>query len=185
MSFHGQRIIPAINNMKNFEKMLDSRYEYGVFLDMHISALKSVFSLAKKHHKKMFLHADLIQGLKNDEYGAEFLCQQIKPYGLISTRSSAVLKAKQNGILAIQRVFIIDSNALKRSISLVDKTKPDYIEILPGLIPKIIKQMKEKTGKEVFAGGLIETAEEVMNALESGACAVTTSNTSLWEEFQT
>ncbi len=164
--------------------MLNSPYEYGVFLDLHISTLKNVFALAKKHNKKMFLHADLVQGLKNDEYGAEFLCQQIKPYGLISTRGSAIIKAKQNGIVAIQRAFIIDSNAMKRSISLMDKTKPDYIEILPGLIPKIIKQVKEETGKEVFVGGLIETVEEANQALEAGASAITTSNIDLWDYYK-
>jgi glycerol uptake operon antiterminator len=32
----------------------------------------------------------------------------------------------------------------------------------------------------VLAGGLIRTAEEVHNALEAGASAVTTSNRELW-----
>lgn len=169
--------------MKDFEKMLRSNYQYGVFLELHISQIRSVYKLANEHDKKMFLHADLIQGLKNDEYASEYLCQEINPYGLISTKTSVILKARQKGVQAIQRIFILDSNALKRNIALVNRAQPDYVEVLPGLIPKVIKEIKQKTGKNVFAGGLIETVAEVEQALEVGASAVTTSDKELWKYF--
>ncbi|GMB09689.1 glycerol uptake operon antiterminator [Thermolongibacillus altinsuensis] len=184
MDFHGQKILPAIRSMKDFEKLLKMNYQYGVFLDIHIGMLKSVYEYANQHQKKMFLHVDLIQGLKSDEYATEFLCQQLKPYGLISTKSSVITKAKQKGVLAIQRTFIIDSNAMERSILLIEKTNPDYIEVLPGLVPKVIRQLREKTGKAIFAGGLIESPEEVEEALNAGAIAVTTSNVELWRHFE-
>jgi glycerol uptake operon antiterminator len=184
MDFHGQKILPAIRSMKDFEKLLKMNYQYGVFLDIHIGMLKSVYEYANQHQKKMFLHVDLIQGLKSDEYATEFLCQQLKPYGLISTKSSVITKAKQKGVLAIQRTFIIDSNAMERSILLIEKTNPDYIEVLPGLVPKVIRQLREKTGKAIFAGGLIESPEEVEEALSAGAVAITTSNVELWRHFE-
>ena len=43
MTFHGQKILPAIRSMKDFDKMLDTPFTYGVFLDLHIGMLKSVF----------------------------------------------------------------------------------------------------------------------------------------------
>ncbi|MGX1901231.1 glycerol-3-phosphate responsive antiterminator [Thermolongibacillus altinsuensis] len=184
MNFQGQKILPAVRSMKDFEKLLKMNYQYGVFLDIHIGMLKSVYEYANQHQKKMFLHVDLIQGLKSDEYATEFLCQQLKPYGLISTKSSVITKAKQKGVLAIQRTFIIDSNAMEKSISLIEKTNPDYIEVLPGVVPKVIRQLREKTGKAIFAGGLIESPEEVEEALNAGAIAVTTSNVELWRHFE-
>jgi glycerol uptake operon antiterminator len=184
MNFQGQKILPAVRSMKDFEKLLKMNYQYGVFLDIHIGMLKSVYEYANQHQKQMFLHVDLIQGLKSDEYATEFLCQQLKPYGLISTKSSVITKAKQKGVLAIQRTFIIDSNAMEKSISLIEKTNPDYIEVLPGVVPKVIRQLREKTGKAIFAGGLIESPEEVEEALNAGAIAVTTSNVELWRHFE-
>ncbi|RLQ91656.1 glycerol-3-phosphate responsive antiterminator [Falsibacillus albus] len=184
MSFHGQKIIPAIRSMKDFEKMLDTPYTYGVFLDMHIGMLKSVFGHAKQHGKKMFCHVDLIQGLSNDEAAAEYICQEIKPYGLISTKGSVIMKARQKGVYATQRAFIIDTHALERSIKLIEKTNPHYIEVLPGVIPKIIKEIHERTGKPIFAGGLIDHAEEVEEALQAGASAITTSNLDLWNKYR-
>lgn len=185
MSFEGQKILPAIRSMKDFDKMLETSFQYGVFLDIHVGMLKSVFEYARNHNRKMFLHIDLIHGLSSDEYAAEYICQEIKPYGIISTKGSVIKKARQKGIYATQRMFVIDSSAMNRSIELIHKTDPDFIEVLPGVIPKIIKEIKEKTGKPIFAGGLIETIEEVEEAIEAGATAITTSDRSLWKHFNT
>ncbi len=183
VSFHGQKIIPAIRSMKDFEKMIDSPYTYGVFLDLHVGMLKSVYSHAKKHNKKMFCHVDLIHGLSSDEAAAEYICQELKPYGLISTKGSVITKARQKGVYATQRAFILDTHALERSIKLIAKTDPDYVEVLPGVIPKVIKEIHERTGKPIFAGGLIDHVDEVEQAIEAGASAVTTSNLMLWDKF--
>ncbi|HHW36281.1 MAG TPA: glycerol-3-phosphate responsive antiterminator [Bacillales bacterium] len=178
-----QKILPASTNMKEFERFLKSRYEIGVFLDMHISQLKHVYTLAKEHGKKLIYHVDLIHGLKNDEYATEYICQEYKPYGLISTKSGVILKAKQKKVTAVQRIFLIDSHALEKSYKLIEKTQPDFIEVLPGAMPQIIKEVKERVNIPIFAGGLIRTPEDVRNALDAGATAITTSKRELWEAF--
>lgn len=183
MPFRQQHILPAVRKMKDFEKLLSCTYPYIVLLDCHISRLKTIVDLAKSHGKKLLLHADLIEGLKNDEYAAEFLCQMMEPAGLISTRANVILKAKQNGLLAIQRLFLLDTNALEKSYLLLERTKPDYIEVLPGIMPHIIREVHERTGIPIFAGGLIRTIEEVDQAVAAGATAVTTSRSDLWEHF--
>ncbi|MCA1062698.1 glycerol-3-phosphate responsive antiterminator (plasmid) [Cytobacillus spongiae] len=183
MTFAGQKILPAIRSMKDFDKMLETSFEYGVFLDLHVGMLKSVFEYAKKQNRKMFLHLDLIHGLSSDEYATEYICQEIKPYGIISTKGNVIKKARQKGVYATQRMFVIDSSAMKRSIELIHKTEPDFIEVLPGVVPKIIKEIREKTGKPIFAGGLIDTVEEVDAALQAGATAITTSDRALWKHF--
>ncbi|ADE67586.1 MULTISPECIES: glycerol-3-phosphate responsive antiterminator [Priestia] len=180
MSFHGQSVLPAVRDMKQLEKFLVSNYEYGVLLDNQVGMLKGIMKEVHKHEKKLIIHLDLIHGLKHDEYAVDFLCQEFKPAGIISTRTNVILKAKQRGIYAIQRVFLLDSTALKKSYELMKKVKPDYIELLPGIVPTLIQEVKAETGIPVLAGGLIRTAEEVHNALEAGASAVTTSNRELW-----
>ncbi|MGP4081182.1 glycerol-3-phosphate responsive antiterminator [Pseudalkalibacillus sp. R45] len=178
-----QKILPAIRNMKDFEKLLESNYQYLVLLDSHIGQLKSLSQTAKRHGKKLLVHVDLIQGLKNDDHAAEFLAQEFKVDGLISTRASVIMTAKKKGLLAIQRLFLLDSSALKKSYSLLEKTKPDYIEVLPGIMPPIISEVHENTGIPIFAGGLIRTIDDVERALDAGATAVTTSRTELWKLF--
>lgn len=175
-----QKILPASANMREFERFLDSPYEIGVFLDLHIAQLKNVSMLAKQHGKKMIYHVDLIHGIRNDEYATEYICQEFNPFGLISTKAGVIIKAKQKGVIAVQRIFLIDSHALEKSIKLIEKTRPDYIEVLPGAMPWMIKEVKERVKTPIFAGGLIRTQKEVENALQAGATAITTSKMDLW-----
>ncbi|MCY7788690.1 glycerol uptake operon antiterminator GlpP [Bacillus inaquosorum] len=184
MSFHNQPILPAIRNMKQFDEFLNSSFSYGVILDIHLGQLKGVIREAQKHGKNMMVHVDLIQGIKHDEYGAEFICQDIKPAGIISTRSNVIAKAKQKKIYAIQRLFLLDTSAMEKSMEFVGKHKPDFIEVLPGIVPSLIREIKEKTGIPIFAGGFIRTEEDVEQALKAGAVAVTTSNTRLWKKYE-
>lgn len=173
-------ILPAIRNMKEFERLLKSDHEYIIFLETRISQVKNLVKTAKSYNKKVLLHVDLIQGLKADEYGVEYLVREIKPDGLISTRGSVIALAKKHRLLAVQRLFILDSQALTHHLKISQNVRPDYIEILPGLIPSIIKEIQEATGVPVIAGGLIRTREDIENAYKGGAQAVTTSKTELW-----
>lgn len=59
--------------------------------------------------------------------------------------------------------------------------RPDMIEILPGLMPKIIRRISRLVKVPVIAGGLISEKEDVVAALAAGATAVSTTNPSVWE----
>lgn len=177
-------VIPAIPSFKKFEKFLSSNYETCIMLEVHLAQLKNITSIAKQHGKNIIFHMDLIEGLKNDDRGTEYICQEFRPYGLISTKSNVIQKAKQKGVLSIQRMFLIDSHALEQSYRHIEMVKPDYIEVLPGTMPWMIREVREKTNIPIFAGGLIRTTKEVEQAIAAGATAVTTSKQSIWEAFE-
>lgn len=184
LHFQNQRIIPAAKTISQVDKAFASPFEYIVLLEMHISQLMPIKREALKLGKKLIIHADLIHGLKTDNFAADFLCNEIKPDGIISTRSNMILKAKKSGIIAIQRVFLIDTIALEKSYSLIDKTTPDYIELLPGIIPEMIEEVYERTKVPVITGGLIRKEHEILAAIEAGAVAVTTSDKKVWSNYQ-
>lgn len=183
--FMKQPILPAVKQLKDFEKLLNSSYEYMVMLDVHVSQLRDVFQLARQHKKQLLLHVDLIRGLQSDIYGTQFLCQEFRPFGLLSTKSNVIIEAKARGIMAIQRVFLIDNNALTTSAALLAKTKPDYIEVLPAAM---LNNIKEEIDKHIhipiWAGGFVQTVQDVETALNSGALVVTTSNKELWNHYE-
>ncbi|UOY92052.1 glycerol-3-phosphate responsive antiterminator [Ectobacillus sp. JY-23] len=184
MEFHEQRVLPAVRHIKDLEKLLRSKYTYIVLLDLHVAQMKSVISLAKRHGKKVFLHVDLIRGLQSDAYATDFLCQEFEPYGLLSTKANVIIKAKQKGVVAIQRIFLIDSSSLEKSYALLEKTRPDYIEVLPGALTEVIAEVKERTGIPILAGGFLRSVEDAEKALAAGATAITTSDRSLWEHYE-
>lgn len=173
-------VLPALRNMKEFERLLKSDHEYIIYLEVRLSQLKTLVQTAKKAGKKVILHVDLIQGLKADMYGIEYLVREVKPDGIVSTRSNVITLAKKNKLMTIQRLFLLDSQALENNINLINQVKPDYIEILPGIIPSVIKEVNEKTGIPVIAGGLIRTEEDVRLAYKGGAVAISTSQPELW-----
>lgn len=174
-------ILPAIRDLKDFDKILESQHHYFALLDMHLSQLKPIVRAAKKYDKKVLLHADLVHGLRSDESAAEFLCQDIQPYGLISTRGTMLSVAKKKGLLTIQRIFMLDSLSLQTSYRTLEKVKPDIIELLPGIIPSMIKEVRKETNVPVIAGGLIRTKQDVKQAIDAGASAVSTTRFDLWE----
>ena len=58
--------------------------------------------------------------------------------------------------------------------------RPDSIEILPGLMPKVIRRVARLVKAPVIAGGLISEKEDVMAALSAGAISVSSTNQSVW-----
>lgn len=184
MHFANQTILPAVRNMKDFEELMKRDMAYIILLETHLAQLPSLIRFAKKHEKKVILHADLIQGLKHDEAATQFLCQMLQPDGIISTHGAVISTAKKNHILAIQRVFLIDSHSLKTSYRVLQNSKPDYLEVLPGVLPDIIREVKSGTHTPILAGGFIRTREEIDTVLEAGATAVTTSHRELWDYRQ-
>ncbi|GGC82598.1 glycerol uptake operon antiterminator regulatory protein [Thalassobacillus devorans] len=175
-----QKILPAVKKIKDFEKLLESDSDYIVLLDTRVSQLKHLVRYGQKAGKSVFVHTDLIQGLKTDDYGMEFLGQDIKPDGVISTRASVIQQSKRYRMTAIQRMFLIDSHAIDHNLKLIQKTKPDYVELLPGILPEQIAFIKETLGIPIIAGGLIRNHQEVNQAIEAGATAISTSRSDLW-----
>lgn len=184
MSFDGQKILPVIREMRGFEKLMESNYTYIVILGIHIGQLRSAMKFAERQDKKILLHADLVSGLRHDEFAAEFLCDEIRPEGIISTSTKVIQTAKKRGIMGIQRLFLLDSMALDTNLKMLQNSNPDYIEALPGILPSIITEIKEATGIPILAGGLIRSEEDARASLNAGADAITTSRKSLWKEGQ-
>ncbi|SET10374.1 glycerol uptake operon antiterminator [Oceanobacillus limi] len=173
-------IIPAIRNMKDFDEVLETSHKAIVLLETRLAQLKDMVAYAKRKNKKVFLHFDLIQGLKADDYGMEFLIREVKPDGILSTRGKVIGLAKKHNLLAIQRLFLLDSSALDNNLTLIRKSKPDCIEVLPGIIPRMIEKVHQDSGLPIIAGGLIKEETDVTAALEAGAVAITTSDKTLW-----
>ena len=77
---------------------------------------------------------------------------------------------------------MLDSSSLDNSLKSALELRQDAVEIMPGIIPKIIKKTCEKLHIPVIAGGLIEDKHEVITALEAGATSISTSRIDLWYE---
>lgn len=182
MHFEQQRIVPAISNYKQLKVFLTASLTYCVLLDFQLAELNEVIHELKHHKKKVLVHMDLIKGLAANEFGAIYLIQQLKVDGIISTKTSPLIVAKKRRIIAIQRIFLKDSLSLEKSLNVVQKLQPDYLEILPAISTPVLPYIISKSGCKVVCGGLIQSIHEIDACLQNGAVSVTTSNPELWNQ---
>ena len=91
--------------------------------------------------------------------------------------------AKETGLLTVQRFFMVDSQSVRTAEETLKTTRADMIEVMPGLLPKVIEKLAVSGRTPVIAGGLIETVEEIRAAFAAGASAVSTAKVELWKNF--
>ena len=134
---------------------------------------------AHKSGKSLFIHIDLAEGIAKDKFGVQYV-KSMGVDGIISTRANLIKFAKDEKLFTVQRFFILDSRSVEAITETVKTSKADMIEVMPGVVPKIIQRLKEKLTVPIIAGGLIETQEEAEAAEKSGAQAISTGAKCLW-----
>ena len=95
-------------------------------------------------------------------------------------QSHCWLRGQRNWVIYHITLFIIDSMAFENISKQCHLVKADFIEILPGVMPKIIKKICKMGNIPVIAGGLVMDKEDVMAALSAGAISVSTTNQDVW-----
>lgn len=83
-------------------------------------------------------------------------------------------------MIAIQRTFMVDSLALSTLRKQLGIFKPDAVEIMPGVIPQILKEIRGFVVIPLIAGGLLSNKKDVIAALTAGADAVSATQEDLW-----
>lgn len=136
---------------------------------------------AKVNGKFVFIHIDLTDGIGKDKSGINWL-KKLGADGIVSTRTQLIRAAHDCGMLSVQRFFMLDSNGMHSVAETIENTKPDLIEIMPGVIPKALKLFSYQR-TPVIAGGLIESKQEATAALSAGAVAVSSGKKELWNEI--
>jgi glycerol uptake operon antiterminator len=143
-------------------------------------SIADIVAKIKKAGKFAMVHVDLIDGLASRDVAVDFIAKNTNADGIISTRPNIVHKAKTCGLLAVQRFFLLDSIAVSNIEKQPSLKDADAVEILPGLMPKIIQKLVGSIGKPIIAGGLINDKEDILNALNAGAIAISSTNHDTW-----
>nr|WP_300849213.1 glycerol-3-phosphate responsive antiterminator [uncultured Schaedlerella sp.] len=117
---------------------------------------------------------------KTLDVSVEFILRNAGADGIVSTKPNLVKEAQKQGFIAIQRTFLVDSIALNSLEKQVELSMPSAIEIMPGIMPDIIRQVKHAVNIPVISGGLLSEKKHVITALSAGADAVSTTNHALW-----
>lgn len=173
-------VIAAVKNMDGVQKCLKSEVKIVFILFGDMCNIGGISEQIKAAGKIALVHIDLIEGLGNQEIAVDYIRQNTKADGIISTRMSLINRAKELELFTVYRIFVLDSRAYQSVEKQKNQIKADFIEMLPGVMPKIIKKINGMSSKPLIAGGLISDREDVIEALDAGAISVSTTNQDVW-----
>ncbi len=173
-------VIPAIKDEETFNAALLCSNEIVFIIISNIMNLKNMCEKLKEKKKIVFIHVDMIDGLNSTNFGIEYIMNTIKPDGILSTKSNVIAHAHKKNIMAIQRFFVLDSFSFEKTIANIKENKSVAVEIMPGLMPKIIKRLASKIKRPIITGGLIDEKEDIINVLSVGATSISTTDKKLW-----
>ena len=170
-------VIAAVHD-NLFDEALRSPSTVIFMLGGSLLTLQDRIKAAKEVGKTVFVHIDLAEGIAKDRAGVEYIAC-CGAHGIISTKANLIKIAKELGLLTVQRFFVYDTQGVESIAGMLNVSCSDVVEIMPGVIGKIIERFSS-VRVPLIAGGLIETKAEVTAALNLGAYAVSTGKKELW-----
>lgn len=170
-------VIAAVGDDK-WQKALASPAKVIFYMSADLLTIGERVTQAHRAEKYVMVHLDMASGIGRDRTGIRFL-KSCGVDGVISTKAQLIRYARELGLFTVQRFFAVDSAGVEGLGEMFRTTGPDLMEIMPGVVTKVIARYA-KSGVPVIAGGLIQTKAEVTEALGAGATAVSTGQPELW-----
>ena len=177
--FRESPIIAAVNSDELLEKACKSDIDVVFVLYGSILSLPGIVDILKESGKTVIVHTDLITGLSSKDIAVDFIKEKTRADGIITTKPTLLKRAKELDLVAGERSFLVDSMALSATVSRIKSFRPDFLEVMPGLIPRVIRELSS-FGVPIVAGGLISTRGEIMEALGAGASAISSTSPDIW-----
>lgn len=173
-------VIAAIKHDQGLERCLSCDSKVVFVLYGSIITIADIVRRLREADKCVFVHIDLLDGLSAREAAVDYLIRAACPDGIISTKPALIKYARAKNLLTVQRFFVLDSLALDNIRKADQNDSADLVEILPGLMPKIIAKLTSELKKPLIAGGLISDKEDIVTALAAGAIAISSTNQDVW-----
>lgn len=174
-------IIIAIKSDDDLEHCLGCESPVVFVLYGSVVRIPAIVQRLKNAGKFVFVDVDLLDGLSAREAAVDYLAQNTGADGVVSTKIALVRRAKALGLISVYRTFMLDSMALESVKKNGNSTSADFLEILPGVMPKLIERLKAFSALPLIASGLIADKEDVITALAAGAVAVSTTCRAVWD----
>ncbi|MGN8630563.1 glycerol-3-phosphate responsive antiterminator [Blautia sp. HCP3S3_G3] len=174
-------IITAVKDDSGLEACLKAESGVVFILFGDICNIHEIVKRIKENGKIAIVHMDLLGGIGSKDVAVDFIRNQTEADGIISTKTTLLKRAKELGMFTVLRSFILDSMSLNGIRRQYEQVKPNMVEILPGIMPKITKRVVEEIPVPVICGGLISDKEDIISALSAGAAAISSTNQTIWE----
>ncbi len=174
-------IIPAIRGPEYINLAMVSPSAIVWLLYGTPLTLPEIVRQVRSAGKLPIANLDLLTGFAHDADGIALLAAE-GIAGVVSTRQGVLRAARAQGIIAVQRTFIVDSIAVGNITRALHHFLPDAIELLPAAAaPLCVTALHAaQPNLPVIATGLVTSMRQVDDLIRCGVSSVATSDTSLW-----
>jgi glycerol uptake operon antiterminator len=175
------RVIPAVRAPEFLLRGAQAPGKIVYFLFGNPEDIEQMAETVVAADKVPILNLDLAAGLARDQAAVSFLARR-RVQGIISTHPEPLRAARDFGLFAVQRTFLLDSAALHSVLRSLDHFLPDALEVLPAMTaPHIVAQLRKNYPLlPVVAGGLIKSLREIEELVQQGVSSVSVSDCALW-----
>lgn len=173
-------VIASIKDEDGLRAVLHAPCPVVFVLFGSVMTIHNIVATLKSAGKAVFVDVDLLDGFSSKPIAVDFLKTHTKVDGVLSSKSIMVRAAKAAGLMAVHRLFLVDSFSYNNVSKQVKISEPDAVMILPGCMPRVISWVCNDTDLPLIAGGLVCDKADVMAALGAGAKAIASSNRDVW-----
>ncbi|QUH03864.1 glycerol-3-phosphate responsive antiterminator [Saccharopolyspora erythraea] len=173
-------VIASVKDDAGLQTVLRSDCPVVFLLYGSVLTVPSLVDALKSGGKTVLVNVDMVEGLNAKEIAVQYIREKTGADGILSSKAVMVKAAREQGLLAVHRFFLVDSfsyHNLGRQIAI---SRPDYVEILPGCVPRVITWLRQDIEVPIIAGGLVCDKDDVVAALGAGAAAIASSNVDVW-----
>ena len=174
-------IIPAIRGPEYIQRALASPSVIVWLLYGTPLTLPDIVRQVRSAGKLPVANLDLLTGFAQDSDGIDLLAAE-GIAGVVSTRQSVLRAARAQGMIAVQRTFVVDSIAVGNIVRALQHFLPDAVELLPAAAAPLCVATLRKAQPQlpIIATGLITTMRQVDDLIRCGVSSAATSDVSLW-----
>lgn len=174
-------MIPAVRQPQNIERAIAAPSAVVYLLCGSVVSVADLVGALREGGKATLVNIDLLAGLDGDAAAVEFL-ERSGAAGVISTRPDTLRAAHKRGLCAVQRSFLLDSQAVSNALRALERFASDAVELLPAPVaPRVVDAFSRAHPDVILtAGGLVASLAEVDALVRAGIRAVSVSDPAMW-----
>ncbi|MBR0380957.1 MAG: glycerol-3-phosphate responsive antiterminator [Eubacterium sp.] len=177
------QIIPSVTDLKNFEYALEVPGDTILLAGTHIGNLKGLAKTVHDSGKKVIVNHETVGGLGNDRTSFHMLKNLFRVDGILGSSPAKLNTAKGLDFMTIFRLPLMDSQSVKKGLSVLKELRADVVELRPYYhAVEFLPEFREVHDGPFYVAGYVNTREKLLRSIEAGFSGVITSTRSLWDE---
>ncbi len=174
-------IIASLQNAELIPLAVSSKVQVIMVSSGDIFNIVEMCRQLRQHNKIVLAHLDMIGGMGRDKVAVRYLKEKAGVDGIVTPNGQLIASGRKEGLITAQRIFAHDTPSVTSGLNALRQSKPDFIEIMPGIaVLKVYEMIRRHFAEPVIAAGLIRSTQDVRQILKAGAAGADTSMQQLW-----